>query len=105
MNFTCGDCKFALDIWNDTFMCKKLNKEITDQMCDNAENCKHFQKLQFCDTCAYAKVDVYETGTVDSITYRCILQNNKLIYDDNNPMSCQNAKYPECILGMYEEKK
>ena len=105
MNFDCGDCKFAIDTWNGTFMCKKHNKEITDQMCDNAENCKYFQKLQFCDTCAFAKVDVYETGTVDCVTYRCILQNNKLIYEDNNPMSCQNANYPECILAMYEEKE
>ena len=105
MNLGCCDCKFAVDTFDDIYMCTKFNKEITDQMCANAENCKHFKKLQFCDTCAYAKVDVYETGTIDCITYRCILQNNKLIYNDNNPMFCQNAKYPECILGMYEEKE
>ena len=105
MNLECYDCKFAVSTFDDVYQCMKFNKEITDQMCDNAENCKHFKRLQFCDTCAYAKVDVYETGTIDCITYRCILQNNKLIYNDNNPMSCQNANYPKCIIEMYEEKE
>lgn len=105
MSLGCCDCKFAVDTLDNVYTCTKMNTKITDQMCANAENCKYFKKLQFCDTCEYAKVDVYETGTIDCVTYRCILQNNKLIYQDGNPFDCQNAKYPECNLGMYEEAK
>lgn len=105
MNYTCSDCKYALEDYNDKMFCTKKKINITDAIHDEADKCKSFKKLEFCDTCQYCKSIVYETGTIDCIDYRCILQNNKFIYSNNNPMTCQNAKFPECNLGMYEEDK
>ena len=94
----CIECRYLKENIDDVFVCKKHNKKT------NGNGCNDFDKLKFCDTCTYAKVLVYESGTVDSIDYRCMLQNNKLVYSDNNPMRANNYKYPECILDMYEEK-
>lgn len=95
----CEECKYLIENYDDICVCTKHNKAAPEN------GCKDFDRLQFCDTCEYAKTIVYESGTIDCVDYRCVLQNNKLIYSDNNPMRLQNAAYPECILGMYEERK
>lgn len=97
-NRGCTECKHYLETVNDKLMCTKHNNRLRDVV----EDCPDFEELQFCDSCAYSKTNVYETGVIDEIDYRCILQNNKLIYADNNPMRFENAKYPECNIGMYE---
>ena len=95
----CSECKYLKEQLDDKLLCTKHGKA------PSCNGCNDFDKLQFCDTCQYAKVLVYESGEIDSIDYRCILQNNKTIYSDLNPMRIDNTKYPECILDMYEEKE
>ena len=97
--YECSECKYLNEQFDDKWVCTKHNKETSGNGCDD------FDKLKFCDTCKYAKVLVYETGEIDSIDYRCILQINKVVYSDTNPTRINNAKYPECILDMYEENK
>ena len=97
--YNCEYCEHLNENHNGKWMCTKHNKETS------GDGCKDFSRLQFCNTCDYAKTMIYESGMIDCIDYRCMLQNNKLIYSDNNPMRIQNAKYPKCILGMYEEYK
>ena len=93
----CINCKYCKENHNDKLICTKVNAAIS------GDGCPKFEQTQFCNTCKYAKVMVYETGTIDCIDYRCMLQNNKFIYSDNNPMRCKNALYPECNIGLYEE--
>ena len=93
----CVECKHVNEKKNGKLMCVKHNKEVA------GDGCPDFNKLQFCKTCQYAKITKYESDINDYVDYRCILQNNKLIYSDNNPNRAHNSTYPECILGMYEE--
>ena len=103
MNHDCVNCKHYTDALEETNgFCTKLCREVAS--CQ-ANSCKHFEQLTFCDTCKWANIRVYETGTIDSVDYRCILQNNKLIYSDLNPMRIHNADYPECEIFLYEEDK
>lgn len=95
----CIECKRLNEKRNGKWICTKTNSEAPENGCDD------FDKLQFCDTCKYGKSIAYETGTIDCIDYRCMLQGNKLIYTDNNPTRIHNAAYPECILDMYEENE
>ena len=95
--YDCSECKYLKEKMDDRWMCTKHNKEAPENGCDE------FDKLKFCDTCRYTKTIVYETGEIDCVDYRCMLQNNKLIYSNNNPMRIDNTKYPACILDMYEE--
>ena len=97
--YNCSECKYINENINDMWICTKSNKEAPDN------GCNEFDMLRFCDTCKYAKILVYETGTIDCIDYRCMLQNNRLVYSDINPMRTKNAEYPSCILDMYEESE
>ena len=58
-----------------------------------------------CLDCKYAKKRMYETGTIDDIEYRCVLQNNKLIYDDLHPLAedFDYADAPDCPISMFEQ--
>jgi hypothetical protein len=93
----CVECRFVIEKKN-KLICTKKNKEVQNNGCDD------FDKLKFCNTCQYAKILKYDDIERVTVDYRCILQSNKLVYSDNNPHRVCNATYPECILGMYEEK-
>lgn len=95
----CTNCKYLDENSNGKLICVKNNKKAIGTICDD------FDKLESCNTCEYSKVLSYETDTGNYIDYRCTLQNNKVICIDYDPTHLHNAKYPECVLGMYEEKK
>lgn len=99
MSFNCLDCKHFKENFDGNDTCTANNSNVVDY---NPSLCPHFTKLQFCDTCTYANIVVYETGTIDEIVYRCTLQNNKVIYSDSSFIA-NNSEYPECNINCYEE--
>jgi hypothetical protein len=100
MAHDCIDCKYFKEQLDGNDICTATNKEVVDY---NPSSCPHFIQLKFCDTCAYANIVIYKTGTIDEITYKCTLQNNKVIYSDVNFMQANNSEYPECNIDCYEE--
>ena len=96
--YMCKNCKYLDEQVNNKLFCTKSNKNVYGSGCDD------FDKIESCNTCEYSKALSYETDTNNYIDYMCALQNNKVVYIDYDPSCLHNAKYPECILGMYEEK-
>ena len=86
------------------FICTKQQKELTDEELDNCEygKCALFEELKACCNCKHSSVQIYETGTIDDIEYRCTLQNNKLIYDDSSPGLVNYADFPLCNIDKFE---
>jgi hypothetical protein len=103
MTVYCDECRFfkCADA-GDTYICMKRNIDVSDY--DEIE-CNDFEKHESCDECRYAKIIIYETGTIDDIAYHCRLQGNKLMYDDLNPYRCSNYDFPRCPVGMYEKSR
>ena len=99
-NYDCGDCKYLLENYNNTFTCKKTGKTFEDW--DSA--CAQFKKLCACDTCMFSNTRVYELGEIDEIDYVCTLQNNKVMFEDTDPIRIKNSEFPECNIRLYEEK-
>ena len=100
---TCADypCKHNSHRYNKVFddYCDITNKPIPDDI--ETTGCKYFELAQTCLDCKHAKRTVYETGTIDDIEYRCPFQDNKLIYDDINPMVCHYDDVPPCNIDKF----
>lgn len=82
------------------FYCHKLKCEIDDAV--EKEDCEHFKLAETCLDCKYSLPTTYETGTIDDIEYRCPFQNNKLIYDDLNPVISHYNDIPQCNINKFE---
>ena len=104
MKHNCIDSPCKYNHYNfysyNTFDCSLLKQDPPDDV--DIVGCEHFELAKTCLNCKYAIQQVYETGTIDDIEYRCSLQNNKLIYDDSNPMVSHYGDIPECNIGMFE---
>jgi hypothetical protein len=99
------ECRYLIEEpWSYEFICTKQQKKLTDEEIDNCEygKCALFEELKSCCNCKHSSVQIYETGTIDDIEYRCTLQNNKLIYDDGSPYQIHYADFPLCNINRFE---
>ena len=62
-------------------------------------------KAKTCINCKHAIVEVFESGQIDCVDYRCPFQDNKFIYSDNNVFAEHFCDVPECKIGKFEERK
>lgn len=99
MNCIDNECKHLYSEMGEMF-CELTHAEVPDNI-DEIE-CKNFLQAHTCINCMHSKTTVYETGTIDDIEYRCPFQNNKLIYDDSNPMNSHYLDVPECNIDKFE---
>ena len=86
-----------------SFWCSLSKCEPPDDV--DIVGCEHFELAKTCLDCKHSHRQEYETGTIDDIEYRCPFQDNKMIYDDSNPMVSHYGDIPECDIGMFELKK
>lgn len=99
------ECRYLKeDLFSYEFICTKQQKELTDEELDSCEygKCVLFEELKACCNCKHSNVQIYETGTIDDIEYRCSLQNNKLIYDDSSFGLVHYADFPLCNIDKFE---
>jgi DNA polymerase III alpha subunit (gram-positive type) len=82
--------------------CALTGREIPDDI--DINQCQNYTQAHTCIDCIHAKVTVYETGTIDDIAYRCPFQNNKMIYDDNNPCMGHYTDVPECNINKFQKE-
>lgn len=103
MNCWDNDCKYLIEgvqeNWSSEYTCI-LNPDFI--IPDDDFDCPNCITAQNCLTCKHSLTRVYETGTIDDIEYRCPFQNNKVIYDDSNPMNCHHPDIPECPINKWE---
>lgn len=102
MNCIDNNCKHTYSEMGEIY-CSLTHEEIPDDI--DIVQCDKFEQSQTCINCKYSKETVYETGTIDNIEYRCILQDNKLMYDDMDPYHSHFADVPECSIDMFEQEK
>ena len=96
----CKFCSYGFDkSYGDPYCL--LNKELVPDNIDETD-CRDFKLAQTCIDCKHSIPQVYETGTIDDIEYRCPFQNNKLIYDDLNVGVTHYDDIPECNIGKFE---
>ena len=99
MNCIDNDCKYIYS--KNREMYYKLTKEEIPDNIDETQ-CDKFEQACTCINCKYSRKEIYETGTIDDIKYRCTLQNGKMMYDDLDPYDAHFADVPECNIGMFE---
>ena len=103
MNCWDNDCKYfyegVKEDWSSEYTCV-LNPDFI--ITGDDFDCPNCITAQNCLTCKYSLTTVYETGTIDDIEYRCPFQNNKVIYDDSNPMNNHHPDIPECPINKWE---
>lgn len=103
--YSCVDypCKYCHDDpISGTSHCILLNTYVPDDIDRNG--CPHFVFAKTCIDCKHANKTMYETGTLDSIEYRCNLQNDKYMYDDGTSFTDHYDNVPECNIGKFEYK-
>lgn len=103
MNCWENDCKYFLENpirgWSSEYTCT-LNPDFV--ITGDDFNCPNCITAQNCLTCKHSLIQIYETGTIDDIEYRCPFQNNKVIYDDSDPMNRHHPNIPECPIEKWE---
>lgn len=100
MNCIDNECKHLLRTWDCEWYCNFTHEEVPDDI--DTTQCEHFVQARTCINCTHSIPTIYETGTIDDIEYRCPFQDNRLIYDDLNPMNSHYADVPECNVGKFE---
>lgn len=104
MNCWEGECKYFLQevksFGIDKYTCS-LNPDFI--ITGDDFDCPNCITAQNCLTCNHSLPTIYETGAIDDIEYRCPFQNNKMIYDDSNPMNRHHINIPECPIGKWEK--
>lgn len=100
MNCIDNECKHLYAYMGELY-CSLSNEEIPE---DIETGCKFFTHARTCINCKHSKLEIYETGTIDDIEYRCPFQGNKLIYDDLDPYTSHYADVPECNIDKFEQR-
>lgn len=100
MNCIDNECIHSKSIIGD-WVCE-LDESYPDCIIDDDFDCPNFIQAKNCLSCKHSSQTVYETGTIDDIEYRCILQDKKMIYDDNDPYNQHHSDIPECNCGKWE---
>lgn len=101
MNCIDNACKYCKQCYLDDVIWCTLTDTVVPDNIDETQ-CENFVQSKTCLDCKHAKREIYETGSIDGIGYRCPFQNNKLIYDDSNVYSTHYADIPECNIGRFE---
>lgn len=97
MNCYNSDCIYQCENGEMEYVCK-LNKSLVNP--DEDFECVSFKQLLSCDTCKYSRVLVYETGTIDSIEYRCYADGRygMFVFEDTEPYCSHPCDFPKCDL-------
>lgn len=101
MNCIDNACKYCEKHYLDDVIRCTLTDTIVPDNIDETQ-CEKFTQAKTCLDCKHAKREIYETGSIDGIGYRCPFQTNKEIYHDVCWMSCHYADIPECNIGRFE---
>lgn len=101
MSNNCYDkeCRYLSEDDYDRTYCNKHNKLIKD----DEEICINYERSKSCYNCKHSRIEVYETGTIDSIDYYCNLQDSTLIYSDISFMKSDYSRFPSCKIGKWNE--
>lgn len=99
MNCIYNDCSHLYARGDDLY-CSLTGTSVPDDI--EKTQCNRYSQAKTCIDCIHAKVTVYETGEVDSIEYRCSLQEGAFIYEDTNPYCSHYSDVPECNIGKFE---
>ena len=102
MNCIDNECKHLY-----AYMCELYCSLTAEEVPDDIDivQCNNFVQARTCINCKHSQLEVYETGTIDDIEYRCPFQNNKLIYDDMDVCNSHYADVPECNIDKFEQKE
>ena len=100
MNCIDNECKHTYTEMGETY-CSLTHEEIQDDI--DQIQCENFVQARTCLNCKHSIQEIYETGTIDSIEYRCPFQGRKIIYDDLEPMNNHYNDIPECNIDKWEE--
>lgn len=104
MNCIDNNCKhFYYRCGQDDLYCDLTNNTVPDDI--EETQCDKYSEAKTCIDCVHAKITVYETGTVDSVEYRCSLQDDLLIYENLNPYYPHYSDVPECNIGKFKYEK
>lgn len=88
----------------DKLICMSSETNIEDPY--RIKHCPRYKSIEGCVTCTHSLSEGVPTllGSLDSIIYRCELQDYKITYQDTKPFNCDYADIPKCEIDKFEKR-
>lgn len=78
---------------DERYYCTKLCKYINPSY---ISDCDNYTEIQSCPTCIFSDPEVWRTGSIDCIGYKCTKMDKNISYINNNPQLNNYSSFPLC---------
>ena len=78
------------------YYCTKLCKYINPS---HISDCDNYTEIQSCPTCIFSEPEVWNTGTIDCIAYKCTKMDNNISYINNTLQFDNYSQLPLCLTS------